>query len=110
MLVADYKQLGDQLRAMQLEGFTEETDQVLEERSDLEIKIKKLVAANKTLVDSFVDVMPPENREVMRQMLVDTETKIREIVLLGLRSALAARELFSDEAELDRFLASKSTH
>lgn len=110
MLATDGKQLGDDLKAMHLDGLAQETREVQEMQSLINTKIDELVMAHRKLADGVVELMPAENREVMRQMLADTETKVREIVLLGLRSALVAREIFSDEAEFDRFMASNAMH
>lgn len=102
LLVADCKQLEDQLAAMHPGELTQDIEHL--EQRDIEVrdKIIELANAHQELLDKLVALMPPENRETALQMFSDTVRKVSEIVLLGLRSSLVAREIFSDEAEFDK--------
>jgi len=106
LLTADCKQLGDELGTMHPGKFTKDIAALEQAYAEMRNRIGELVSAHHVLADRLIAVMPEANQETMHEIFCDTEAKVREIVLLGMRSALEARNLFSDEAEFDRLTRS----
>jgi hypothetical protein len=110
LLAADCKQLGDDLGTMHPGKFTQDIEALQQAYAEMRDKIEDLVGVHHDLVDRLIALMPEGNRDTMHEIFRDTETKVREIVLLGMRSALDARNLFSDEGEFDRLTRSDTVH
>lgn len=67
-----------------------------------------MVQAHIQLVGNLIALMPADDRETIRDLSSSTESKVREIVRMGLGSALVARRTCNDEAEFDRFIQSNA--
>lgn len=88
----------------------DDTQQLQQRYAEMKDSINELVKAHHNLLDKLTALMPAENRETIREMFTNTESKVREIVLMSLRSALVAREIFNDDAEFDKFINSNVIH
>jgi len=108
LLVTDCKQLEDQLESMHPGKFTDETQQLQQQYGEIKDRIDEVMQAHIQLLGNLIALMPADNRETIREMFLNTESKVREIVKMGLGSALVARKIFNDETEFDRFIQSNA--